>query len=150
MVEEKSVDESPVWISEKDIEQTTNNPWLALQFGTQDAANYFIQRFNLEKLYIATSHIFIEENTNSQLLSDYAYEHLCYYDKAATKEIVTNFFYWWHNQPGTNTEEGFEEWLKLQARCVECGAKTKEEAATKCICGGDKDFCHGQTLWPED
>lgn len=33
--------------------------------------------------------------------------------------------------------------------CQECGAKTKEEAETKCICSGDKDDCHGCKLWPE-
>lgn len=34
--------------------------------------------------------------------------------------------------------------------CGECGAMTKEEAEEKCICGGDKDSCHGCHLWPDD
>jgi hypothetical protein len=29
-----------------------------------------------------------------------------------TKEIATKFYYWWHNQPGTNTEDGFDKWWK--------------------------------------
>ena len=33
--------------------------------------------------------------------------------------------------------------------CLECGAKTPEEAETLCRCGGDKDSCHGTTLWPD-
>lgn len=33
--------------------------------------------------------------------------------------------------------------------CLECGARTPEEAATKCICSGDKDHCHGCDLWPD-
>ncbi len=32
--------------------------------------------------------------------------------------------------------------------CLECGAKTPEEAEKLCRCGGDKDSCHGTTLWP--
>lgn len=34
--------------------------------------------------------------------------------------------------------------------CVECGAMTQDEAATKCHCSGDKDDCHGCQLWPDD
>ena len=34
--------------------------------------------------------------------------------------------------------------------CLECGAMTAKEAETMCICGGDKDYCHGQDLWPDD
>jgi hypothetical protein len=33
--------------------------------------------------------------------------------------------------------------------CLDCGAKTKEEAEKMCICGGDKDNCHGCHLWPD-
>jgi ribosomal protein L40E len=33
--------------------------------------------------------------------------------------------------------------------CLECGAKTPEEAETLCRCGGDKDHCHGCDLWPD-
>jgi len=33
--------------------------------------------------------------------------------------------------------------------CMECGAMTPEEAETRCICGGDKDDCHGCHLWPD-
>lgn len=30
--------------------------------------------------------------------------------KRAIKKIATDFFYWWYNQPGTNTQQGFDEW----------------------------------------
>lgn len=33
--------------------------------------------------------------------------------------------------------------------CMECGAKTPEEAEKLCNCGGDKDDCHGCQLWPD-
>ncbi len=33
--------------------------------------------------------------------------------------------------------------------CTECGAMTANEAETKCNCSGDKDNCHGCTLWPD-
>ena len=33
--------------------------------------------------------------------------------------------------------------------CMECGAKTPEEAGKLCRCGGDKDDCHGCQLWPD-
>ena len=36
-----------------------------------------------------------------------------------------------------------------QPPCLDCGAKTKEEAETMCICAGDKDHCHGCDLWPD-
>lgn len=26
------------------------------------------------------------------------------------KEIATGFFRWWHNAPGTNTDQGFDAW----------------------------------------
>lgn len=35
-------------------------------------------------------------------------------DKDSVKEIAVNFFYWWHNQSGSNTSEGFDEYIKLQ------------------------------------
>ena len=28
------------------------------------------------------------------------------------KRVATEFYYWWHNQPGTNTEQGFEEFWR--------------------------------------
>lgn len=34
--------------------------------------------------------------------------------------------------------------------CIECGAKTLQEAESICICSGDKDDCHGCHLWPDD
>jgi len=34
-------------------------------------------------------------------------------EEAQAKQIATEFYYWWHNQPGTNTEQGFDEWWKL-------------------------------------
>jgi hypothetical protein len=30
--------------------------------------------------------------------------------KAMFKGVCTDFFYWWFNQPGTNTLQGFDEW----------------------------------------
>jgi hypothetical protein len=32
--------------------------------------------------------------------------------EAAAKQLCTSFFYWWYNQPGANTEDGFDEWAK--------------------------------------
>lgn len=28
--------------------------------------------------------------------------------KEIAKKIATDFYYWWHNQPGTNTQDGFD------------------------------------------
>jgi hypothetical protein len=30
----------------------------------------------------------------------------------AIKKVATEFFYWWYNQKGSNTEQGFDEWAK--------------------------------------
>ena len=32
--------------------------------------------------------------------------------------------------------------------CFECGAMNQNEAENMCVCGGDKDSCHGCDLWP--
>lgn len=32
------------------------------------------------------------------------------------REIATQFFYWWHNQPGKNTMQGFSEWIAVDGR----------------------------------
>ena len=34
------------------------------------------------------------------------------------REIATQFFYWWHNQPGTNTMQGFGDWLEFEGRAL--------------------------------
>ena len=31
-------------------------------------------------------------------------------DKDTAKKMATDFFRWWYNQPGTNTDQGFDEW----------------------------------------
>jgi hypothetical protein len=33
-------------------------------------------------------------------------------------EIATQFFYWWHNQPGKNTMQGFGEWIESDGRIL--------------------------------
>lgn len=40
--------------------------------------------------------------------------------------------------------------MRKNPPCLECGAMSLAEAETKCICGGDKDHCHGCDLWPDD
>lgn len=32
--------------------------------------------------------------------------------EADRKKDCTDFFYWWFNQPGTNTQAGYDEWLE--------------------------------------
>lgn len=44
--------------------------------------------------------------------------------------------------------EAGHAWLSRRPPCSECGAMTPEESRTHCICGGDKDHCHGADLWP--
>lgn len=34
--------------------------------------------------------------------------------------------------------------------CLDCGAVSADDARGKCICGGDRDDCHGCYLWPDD
>ena len=31
-------------------------------------------------------------------------------DKEAARKIATEFFYWWYNQLGANTQQGFDAW----------------------------------------
>ena len=37
-------------------------------------------------------------------------------DKKTAKKLCTSFFYYWWNEPGTNTEEGFETWWKIREK----------------------------------
>lgn len=32
--------------------------------------------------------------------------------KLTFKDRCVEFYYWWHNQPGTNTEDGFDDWIE--------------------------------------
>lgn len=82
-------------------------------------------------------------------ISDQAFTIGHYVGIDAVKEIATEFFYWWYNQPGSNTKEGFDDWWEKQSRCTECGAASIEEAEKTCVCSGDKDHCMGCDLWPE-
>lgn len=44
----------------------------------------------------------LEKTTPKECLAQYS------------KKIAVEFYYWWHNQPGTNTKEGFDDWWKLK------------------------------------
>ena len=49
--------------------------------------------------------------------------------------------------------DGVKRWaddgMPTDGSCAECGAKNAEQAESMCICCGDKDHCHGVTLWPD-
>lgn len=34
------------------------------------------------------------------------------------KEFCTSFFYWWYNQPGANTRQGFDGWLETENAAI--------------------------------
>ena len=36
--------------------------------------------------------------------------------EAHDKKVATEFFYWWYNQGGTNTQDGFDTWYKLKSK----------------------------------
>lgn len=40
-------------------------------------------------------------------------EFLQHVDEILIKDIVTEFYYHWHNSGGTNTADGFDDWWKL-------------------------------------
>jgi hypothetical protein len=50
--------------------------------------------------------------------------------------------------------DGVQRWADdgtpTDGSCSECGAKDADQAATMCICSGEKDDCHGQYLWPDE
>jgi len=50
--------------------------------------------------------------------------------KDHAKEIATGFYYWWHNQPGNNTQQGFDEYWR-QSRMEELGVTEEDIAETK-------------------
>lgn len=39
-------------------------------------------------------------------------------DKELIKKYCTEFFYWWYNQPSSNTEQGFDDWWELKEEKV--------------------------------
>jgi len=42
------------------------------------------------------------------------------------KKLATSFFYWWYNQTGSNTEDGFDDWWDDIGK-FEFGGKNVEE-----------------------
>jgi len=48
------------------------------------------------------------------------------------KAIAVDFFHWWHNQPGTNTEQGFDDWWAAN------GQRFNEDKPTDRSCVQDK------------
>jgi len=30
-----------------------------------------------------------------------------------SRDVATEFYYWWHNQEGSNTQQGFQDWLEI-------------------------------------
>lgn len=40
-------------------------------------------------------------------------DHLYVLNENQIKELATHFFYDWYNSPGSNTEQGFDAWWKL-------------------------------------
>lgn len=36
--------------------------------------------------------------------------------KKDLKAVCVKFFYWWYNQPGSNTEQGFDDWYNEQLK----------------------------------
>lgn len=53
-----------------------------------------------------------------KLLSDEAYFAAISIKDDCLKEICINFFRWWYNQPGQNTEQGFDQWLEGQTQIL--------------------------------
>lgn len=50
----------------------------------------------------------------------------------------------WPHDPNSPKEAAYAD----GPPCRECGAMTPEQAETMCLCAGDKDNCHGCSLWP--
>lgn len=52
------------------------------------------------------------------------------------KELCTKFFYWWHNQPGTNTQAGFDDWWKVEGEAIAALGQVQPVATANCCkCG---------------
>lgn len=49
-------------------------------------------------------------------------------NKLAIKRIAVEFFYWWYNSPGTNTEQGFEEWAEGPGKDLVEGCLIKDQS----------------------
>ena len=64
------------------------------KYTTKDQNDWLVQK----KIIVAK---FMQSYADEQLEKD-------------LKKHCTEFFYWWYNQGGTNTEQGFDEWYKLK------------------------------------
>ncbi|MEZ2746346.1 Lar family restriction alleviation protein [Halopseudomonas bauzanensis] len=80
---------------------------------------------------------------------------------ARLKEVVTSFFYWWHNQPGNNAAEGYDEWItnpsvqRMVARLLPEDQQAEQEPVghdwddqDKCRRCGDRDWYAGPVCIP--
>jgi len=57
-------------------------------------------------------------------------------DKAAFEKVAVEFFYWWHNQPGNNTAEGFNKWWESrEAQAPSDLTQTKSPLTPKHLIG---------------
>lgn len=57
-------------------------------------------------------------------------------DYEGVKELCTKFFYWWHNQPGTNTQAGFDDWWKVEGEAIAALGRVQPVATANCCkCG---------------
>lgn len=65
-----------------------------------------------ENLYLETNTI--EVLSDKEMLANILEQVPPEEKKDTAKDIAVKFYYWWHNQPGTNTEQGFEAWWKLK------------------------------------
>ena len=56
---------------------------------------------------------------------------------AIIKKLATDFFFWWYNQSGANTYQGFDEWWKKHA------GENKEQlqSFTDRICREQREIC---------
>lgn len=64
-------------------------------------------------------------------------------DAAELKRYCTEFFRWWYNQPGSNTDQGYDEWVKQAFPIL----PTPEPQGEKCrVCkgkGGIEEYYDG-------
>ena len=57
-------------------------------------------------------------------------------DKAAFEKVAVEFYYWWHNQPGNNTAEGFNKWwASREAQAPSDLTQTKSPLTPKHLIG---------------
>lgn len=104
-------------IAKKILDKNAQDVEIRYRGGEQNVINAMIEMFNLQSEKIGLMEIELNHTKTllascEKALNDRNQQIEKSYNESDVKKIAINFFYHWYNTPGTNTEEGFDDWFE--------------------------------------